>query len=107
MRGADGFHRPPAAPVLKAEDVACALLKASTGECGRGGDVAADEFLIRGAIDERDFLQVGQQQAGDRIKAQISVRGDGVLFGVEMRGGEVFLHLGAEGSRDACDTFCL
>ena len=80
VRGADGFHRLPASPVLEAEDVACALLKAGTGECGRGGDVAADELLIRGVVDEGDFLEVGQQQAGDRIEAQISVRGDGVLF---------------------------
>ena len=50
---------------------------------------------------------MGQQQTGDRVEAQISVGGDGVLFGVQVRGGEVFLDLGADGSRDACDSFRL
>ncbi len=82
VRGADGFHRSPAAPVLEAEDVAGALLKAGAGERGRGGDVAADKLFVRGVVDQRDFLEVRQQQPGDRIEAQISVGGDGVLFGV-------------------------
>jgi hypothetical protein len=51
-------------------------------ERGRGGDVAADKLLVRGVVDQRDFLEVRQQQPGDRIEAQISVGGDGVLFSV-------------------------
>jgi hypothetical protein len=72
--GTDGVHRPPTAPVLEAEDVARPLLKAGVSECGRGGDVAADEHLVRSMVDKGDLLQVGQQQTGDWIEAQISMR---------------------------------